>query len=285
LGSLANLQKLYLYSNQLSGNIPSELGNLSYLYHLYLSNNQLSGSIPPELGSLGNLQTLYLYSNQLSGSIPSELTSLINLASAWAIPPGIRFEYNALYTNDETVRDFINSKQGGGDFEATQTTPPENCLWNFAKANDGQISWDLIPYTGDDGGYQVWVAMNASLEPKLYIDITGTKSDDTYTLDCLGPGTTYYFAINTVTHPHANNQNTVESDFDLDEVIEVTTPGVQGDLDDSGVLDAGDAVALANFLAGNTDGLTFCRIAGDLTGDFQVYAVDLVELMKMLINP
>jgi hypothetical protein len=72
----------YLYNNQLSGSIPSELGSLSQLTHLcvlnvyaervlmrclchynrYLFNNQLSGSIPSELGSLSQLQVLCVLS-------------------------------------------------------------------------------------------------------------------------------------------------------------------------------------------------------------------------------
>ena len=73
LSSLANLRRLDLSDNQLSGSIPSELGSFAYLYKLWLSNNQLSGEIPPELGSLAYLQELHLSHNQLSGCIPEEL--------------------------------------------------------------------------------------------------------------------------------------------------------------------------------------------------------------------
>lgn len=53
LGSLANLELLYLSSNQLSG-IPPELGSLD------LSRNQLSQNITPELGNLASLTGLTL---------------------------------------------------------------------------------------------------------------------------------------------------------------------------------------------------------------------------------
>ena len=79
LGNLTNLIGLYLYSNQLSGTIPSQLGNLTNLTYLGLNNNQLSGTIPYQLGSLTNLKYLYLYSNQLTGSIPYQLGNLTNL--------------------------------------------------------------------------------------------------------------------------------------------------------------------------------------------------------------
>ena len=79
LGSLANLQELYLYNNQLTGEIPAELGSLANLKNLDLGGNQLTGEIPTELGSLANLRWLVLYNNQLAGEIPKELGNLANL--------------------------------------------------------------------------------------------------------------------------------------------------------------------------------------------------------------
>ncbi|MBC6472054.1 MAG: hypothetical protein GDA48_03875 [Hormoscilla sp. GM102CHS1] len=49
--------------------IPSELGSLSNLQELWLQNNSLNGTLPSELGSLSNLQVLYLYNNDLSGTV------------------------------------------------------------------------------------------------------------------------------------------------------------------------------------------------------------------------
>jgi Leucine-rich repeat (LRR) protein len=79
LGNLTNLERLSLFGNQLTGSIPSELGNLSHLESLSLDNNQLTGSIPNELGNLNNLQVLILSNNRLTGSIPTELSNLNNL--------------------------------------------------------------------------------------------------------------------------------------------------------------------------------------------------------------
>ena len=71
-----NVTELALYSNQLSGSIPSEIGNLTALTELSLPSNQLSGPIPPEIGNLTALTHLILAWNQLSGSIPSEIGNL-----------------------------------------------------------------------------------------------------------------------------------------------------------------------------------------------------------------
>ena len=79
LGSLANLEELWLSENQLTGEIPAEIGSLSNLVELILWGNRLTGAIPPELGSLSNLEVLSLTTNQLTGEIPAELGSLSNL--------------------------------------------------------------------------------------------------------------------------------------------------------------------------------------------------------------
>ena len=81
--SIDNTTELYLFSNQLTGEIPQEIGNLTNLTSLYLNNNQLTGSVPPEIGNLINLTSLYLNYNQLTGSIPSEIGNLPNLTSMY----------------------------------------------------------------------------------------------------------------------------------------------------------------------------------------------------------
>ena len=73
MGSLSNLTRLRLKSNDLSGEIPAELGSLSNLTELDLYGNNLSGEIPAELGSLSNLTRLRLDFNELSLCVPRSL--------------------------------------------------------------------------------------------------------------------------------------------------------------------------------------------------------------------
>ena len=79
LNTLARLERLDLGSNELSGNIPSEIGNLTLLYKLILSHNELSGNIPSEIGNLTLLEELDLSHNELGGSVPLEIGQLKNL--------------------------------------------------------------------------------------------------------------------------------------------------------------------------------------------------------------
>ena len=69
-------------SNQLTGEIPSEIGNLTNLTTLYLNDNQLTGEIPSEIGNLTNLITLYLNDNQLTGEIPLEICNQVDITQS-----------------------------------------------------------------------------------------------------------------------------------------------------------------------------------------------------------
>nr|XP_027111962.1 probable LRR receptor-like serine/threonine-protein kinase At3g47570 isoform X2 [Coffea arabica] len=97
--SLANLQVLYLDSNQIRdvldifcglhslglldlsqnqifGSIPECLGNMTNWRQLYLDTNRLTSMIPATLLSMKDLQILNLSSNFLSGSLPLEIRNL-----------------------------------------------------------------------------------------------------------------------------------------------------------------------------------------------------------------
>jgi len=93
IGSLSNLQELYLENNKIE-TLPPEIGSLRNLQQLYLNNNQIK-TLPPEIGSLSNLQTLSLFNNKIE-TLPPEIGSLSNLQYLYLdrkvknVPPNLK---------------------------------------------------------------------------------------------------------------------------------------------------------------------------------------------------
>ncbi|KAL5856323.1 hypothetical protein ACOSQ3_003781 [Xanthoceras sorbifolium] len=84
IGNLSNsLERIYLYSCNISGNIPQEIGNLKNLMLLGLGKNELTGSIPATIGNLKQLQGLSFKLNKLEGSIPNDFCRLDKLVELY----------------------------------------------------------------------------------------------------------------------------------------------------------------------------------------------------------
>jgi hypothetical protein len=201
------LMRLDLSSNALTGAIPIELTKLGWLVGLFLSHNNLLGPIPPELGKLKRLGGLDLSSNNLSGPIPPELGNLKELEKG-----NCDFRYNALYTNDTSLRDFLNSKQIGGDWEGTQTVAPTNVTAEALTGDSIKVSWAPIRFKEKSGGYRVSFSTSSG-GPYTLFGTTDDKNASDLTVTGLKSGTTYYFVVQTVTSPHDMNKNTVISEF------------------------------------------------------------------------
>ncbi|KAF7068784.1 hypothetical protein CFC21_074513 [Triticum aestivum] len=78
------LQQLYLYQNNLTGNLPDWLEQFSSLSILWLHNNKLSGEIPISIRELTRLKELRLDSNNLHGIITEEhFRNLTGLQVLW----------------------------------------------------------------------------------------------------------------------------------------------------------------------------------------------------------
>ncbi|NIM16942.1 MAG: hypothetical protein GTO45_33660 [Candidatus Aminicenantes bacterium] len=226
LGNLKRLKYLRLYANRLSGSIPPELGNLTELDDFMMGMNLFSGSIPAELGNLRKVRYFDLYDNRLSGKVPAELgnlasveylglywnrltgkipATLVNLQSA-----AIKIDYNGLYTNNDTLRAFLDSTSPG--WENSQTIAPSNVVVSALSGTSVKVSWTPIVYTGDTGGYLVFYRPSSG-SSWTYAGMTADKSASSYVVTGLDPGTGYCFAVQTRTYPHSINANTVDSEF------------------------------------------------------------------------
>ncbi|KAI5331363.1 hypothetical protein L3X38_021489 [Prunus dulcis] len=74
IGSLDELEKLYVQSNAQKGHVPLGVFNMSSLTNLNLHGNNLSGSLPDNIcQQLPSLQELDLGLNQFDGPLPSKL--------------------------------------------------------------------------------------------------------------------------------------------------------------------------------------------------------------------
>jgi len=206
LGDLANLEYLDLANNSFEGTIPPQLGQLKKVYALGLSGNRFTGTIPPQLGDMSGLLYLDLSFNGLKGPIPVEITKLTTLENNRS-----DFAFNALYTNDEAVRAFVNSKHYTGNFAETQTITPTNFRLVSTTDRSATLSWSPIEFFYFDGGYQV-VATTSPGGAAVAVATTGNKQDDSITMRNLVASTSYFFTVSAVTHPHAYNKNLLISE-------------------------------------------------------------------------
>ena len=230
IGQLKKLEVIDLANNHMTGSIPHELETLSTLYQLNLANNELSGSIPETLFTLSNLSSLDLSHNHISGNLPDNIGNLSNLFSLnisankiqGSIPTSITnlqqlyddqtdIQYNALYSNNSDVIDFLNNLWSNNEWQQYQTIAPSNIRLNAIDTDSVQIKWDAISYMAD-GGYEIWYSTNEN-GPYTIGTATGAISDYTGSVDNLNEDTLYYFKIKTFTLSHANNHNRVESEF------------------------------------------------------------------------
>jgi ribosomal protein L35AE/L33A len=172
-----HVSRLYLYSNNLNGEMPPELGNLSGLKRLLLHENDLSGAIPYELGNLSQLQYLWLHDNDLCGDIPETLMDT-------DIPPSVgylKLDDNHLITDvSNDLEDWLNDRNPGWEDSQTMCPAEPNTVQfvqNSYEVNEADGTVTLkVSRTEGDGAISVdyATAEGSATEDEDYNGKTGT---------------------------------------------------------------------------------------------------------------
>jgi len=206
LGDLYQLKLMDLSHNLLTGNVPPALGNLTQLERLYLNDNALSGTLPSQLSQCSQLEFLFISSNKLQGPIPEEFLSMTALQDN-----ACEFRWNALWTTNAAVQAFIDSKQRGNWLQ-TQTLPPTSLYAEKASEHSVILSWEPSTLISHEGSYEIYYSHQASGQFHLFVTVNGLETQ-TFTLNDIETGVSYFFKMKTITLPHINNDNLVDSTF------------------------------------------------------------------------
>lgn len=204
-----------------------------HVVQLSLARNRLTGTLPRALAHLSNLTHLDVAGNRLRGTIPKDVCTIVNTVSF------INFGYNALQAASRKTAECLN--QIDSDWLQTQTIPPADLRPTAFFSAAVRLAWTPIAYRGDGGGYEIHYS-TAITGPYTLHGTTADKNVDTYLLDTLQPGQTYYIRLNTLTPAHDGQPNELRSEFAKTVAV---TPPAAGDPND------GTTLLIAYFPADN----------------------------------
>jgi Leucine-rich repeat (LRR) protein len=256
IGDLVTLTGLNLSGNQLT-DLPSSMSNLSLgslslgrnrftqfpavvlqmtsLEFLDLSKNSIAGSIPHKLGDLVHLNTLDISGNKITGPVPSSILNLTELGvsySSWD-DPYVNFGYNMLYSDDEAVREYLDTRDHG--WQDSQTVPPTDLYAVPYYNNSVKVTWTPIRYKIGTGKYLVYYSTSA-VGPWIPAGSTDSNYAEYFQVTGLEKGITYYFTVRTFTDAHDNNPNPLTSPSSAIVSGSITSP-VPGDQPPFGCID------------------------------------------------
>jgi Leucine-rich repeat (LRR) protein len=221
LPSFAGASELFVLltqANHFSGPFPVELTDLQKLEVLSLGANRFSGPIPAAIGKMQGLVNFDFSQNAFSGELPVEFMQLTRLADS-----GNDLDFNALRTGNAALKAFLDQKNHDGNWSDTQTQPPTGVSVSELTDRSAVVSWKVVPYVYDDGGYQVTATPRGG--GASVIAATSNKEEESIIVRGLAASTTYDFTVRTVTHPNGFQQNLLISEPTAS-VSGATTPRV-----------------------------------------------------------
>lgn len=208
LTRLEKMQILNLSHNAFSGNVP-DLSRLQLMRSLDISHNHFKGAFPDSLLALQQIKTIHISGNDFSGEIPEEIMQM-----TWLEDSASDFRWNRFTANNQNVEKFVASKQiTGKEWINTQTIAPSNFSSTEGESWDELIlSWNPIPYTSDEGGYEIYIASHPD-GPYVLRHKVNSKIENSCIVKELSINTTYYFKIRSFTKAHAHNPNILFSEY------------------------------------------------------------------------
>ena len=237
LTNLPDIRTMDLGSNNFEYSFPWLLAQNNQILRIDVHDTHLGGQLPQWEADNYMLYALNLSSNRFTGKIPETMVRLINLSAG-----SLDLRWNALYAETQAVKNFIDQKQMGKDWEITQTIAPENLTATVLTGDSVRLDWTPIRSDTITGAYEIFYDYASDGSFRKLAETTD-KTDANYTLTNLYSSTLYYFKVRTRTDPHANNRNIVYSEFSS--AISVTTQstvktivGANGQIEPSGIVSA-----------------------------------------------
>ena len=277
---LSALRVLDAYNNAFEGQFPYQLSQHKGLVRIDLHDTSIVGPLPPWDASNYALHALNLRACRLQGEIPDSMMKLTNLSS-------LDLRWNALYTNNETLKQFIDSHHRNQDWEKTQTILPESITVTVLSGSSIQLDWNPIQSDIDDGAYEIHRAYRPD-QNYYQVGETTDKTASSYTLTDLYSGTTYFLKVRTRTEAHANNRNVVLSEFSVP--ISVTThhiietmPTQNGSIYPQGQVAVADQPVVFSFLPATGFHVQDVQIDDQSLGSVQSYTFSSVDYDRKLI--
>jgi hypothetical protein len=197
IGKLTNLTDLELDANELTGIIPFSIGNLVNLTNISLDANKLSGSIPSSIGNLVNLYVILLSTNKLTGSIPASVGKLVNLQALWLFDNQLSGSIPSSIGNLPNLYQlYLSNNQLSGTIPSSlkNLTKINSTSGGVLNLNHNAFTFDgmeLIAETFPNAkyDYQKNISINQNGN-SLSVYAGGTLSNNTYKwFKCNGPGT------------------------------------------------------------------------------------------------